>query len=452
MIASAPPKETGFNLARQGWLQRFVDVSVERMFSEEQRRVGMISLRHGLKLFLAVCIAALAFQLGVLRLTWGHPMTRFMLCSVLAYGLTLVVALRAAPNLHRMLGWWVVAVAGASIAIASPMLLLRGYPMELLLRYGYFGLVLFALLPFLILRLPWLDGVVANLATIAAYAMILYAIPDFPPLHRWVHLHNVLIGLGAAASGGWMLEKLARDEFVQRLTVEARERELQAAHVRIRTLLLNTLPESIANRLQAGEHPLADGPLTVSVVFADIVGFTPLAARLPPAKLVLLLDQLFRRFDLLAATFGVEKIKTIGDAYLAVAGVPQSRPDHACAAADFALSLLEATREIARESNLPLDVRIGIDTGKVIAGVIGRDKFAYDVWGETVNTAARMESHGEPGRVQISEATRLALGDDFLIELRGPREIKGLGTMNTFWVVARKSHSIGLAAVDSAGS
>ena len=175
--------------------------------------------------------------------------------------------------------------------------------------------------------------------------------------------------------------------------VRARERE-QAKSER---LLLNVLPESVAARLKQTDGIIADDLPAVTVLFADIVGFTPSAERLSAADVVALLDRVFARWDALAAEHGVEKIKTIGDAYMVAGGIPIARDDHAEAVADMALAMGPAL-PAAAEIGAPLDVRIGIDTGPVVAGVIGRAKFIYDLWGDTVNTASRMESHAAPGR------------------------------------------------------
>jgi adenylate cyclase len=210
---------------------------------------------------------------------------------------------------------------------------------------------------------------------------------------------------------------------------------IDAEKARAESLLARTLPAPIVRRLKRDpEQQIADHLDEVTVVFADIVGFTPLAAKLSPAELVRLLDEIFRSFDETAATLGVEKIKTIGDAYMAVAGAPEPCPDHAARAAKLALAMKDHVDRIARERGIELSTRIGMHTGEAVAGVIGIQRFAYDLWGDTVNTASRMESHGQPGLVQITAATRTALGDGFKTRARGPIEVKGRGTIETFWL------------------
>ena len=166
-------------------------------------------------------------------------------------------------------------------------------------------------------------------------------------------------------------------------------------------------------------------------MFADIVGFTELSAREEPAQLVRILNEVFTRFDALTDRYGLEKIKTIGDAYMVVGGLPVRRDDHAEAVADLALDMMEAAAEMETA------LRIGINSGPAVAGVIGRRKFAYDLWGDTVNTAARMESHGETGRIQISGAARDLLGDSFACEQRGTIEVKGKGQVDAWFLTGR---------------
>jgi class 3 adenylate cyclase len=169
-----------------------------------------------------------------------------------------------------------------------------------------------------------------------------------------------------------------------------------------------------------------------------MVGFTKIASKVSAEELIVILNRMFSEFDKLAEKHGVEKIKTIGDAYMAVAGVPIPNDFHAEAVADMALDIMLAIKDLAEKENLPISIRAGIHTGYLTAGVIGEKKFAYDLWGDTVNTASRMESSGEPGRVQCSEATYLALKDTFDFEERGTIEVKGKGAMKTYFVLGRK--------------
>lgn len=201
-------------------------------------------------------------------------------------------------------------------------------------------------------------------------------------------------------------------------------------------LLHNILPHPIALRLKDSETLIADDIDEVSVLFADVVGFTPLSASLEADELISLLNSVFSLLDSLADEFGLEKIKTVGDEYMVAAGVPTSDPDHAAKAADLALRIQEAVASSDFEGHR-IEMRIGISSGPVVAGVIGTAKFAYDLWGATVNTASRMESSGVPGRVQVSAATRELLGSDFVCTPRGTIDVKGLGEMETYFLESR---------------
>lgn len=202
-------------------------------------------------------------------------------------------------------------------------------------------------------------------------------------------------------------------------------------------LLLNILPELIAKRLKQDQSAIAEHFDDVTILFADIVGFTPLSARLKPIELVNLLNQMFSTFDQLAERHGLEKIKTIGDAYMVVGGLPQPREDHAEAIAQMALDMQQAITQFQAEHSESLQIRIGINTGSVVAGVIGIRKFIYDLWGDAVNVASRMESSGEPGKIQITETTCQRLQDKFQFQERGAIAVKGRGEMKTYWLMGK---------------
>ena len=211
---------------------------------------------------------------------------------------------------------------------------------------------------------------------------------------------------------------------------------LAAEQERSETLLLSIFPQAIAERLKVSQDVIAERSEEVSVVFADITGFTPVAERLPAEEVVVLLDEIFSAFDELVARHGLEKIKTIGDGYLVAAGIPTPRADHAEAAARLALAMRQALSELPVASGLNL--RVGIDSGPVVAGVIGRTKFGYDLWGDTVNTASRMESHAPPGAIQVTERTYRRLDDAFILERRTGVVVKGKGEMTTYVLLAER--------------
>jgi len=197
-------------------------------------------------------------------------------------------------------------------------------------------------------------------------------------------------------------------------------------------LLNNVLPEPIAARLKKKESTIADGFQNASILFADLTGFTRLSLKLKPDDLVQMLDTIFSRFDELVDQYGLEKIKTIGDEYMVASGIPIARDDHAQALADFALAMRDSLAEYRETNNVDLRMRIGINSGPVVAGVIGKRRFLYDLWGDSVNTASRMESHGIPGEIQVTEATRSLLDGQFTFIDRGIIGIKGKGPMQTY--------------------
>ena len=214
------------------------------------------------------------------------------------------------------------------------------------------------------------------------------------------------------------------------------EAELENQYARSEALVSSIMPPAVAERLKSGaEQRIADRIGTLSVLFADLVGFSAAAHELPPEQVVDYLDTLVRTFDTLAEQHGVEKIKTIGDCYMAIAGRDGPAADGARALGSFALAMMEAMGSSPALRERRLGLRVGIHCGPATAGVIGDTRFAFDVWGDAVNTASRMESHSLPGRIQVSEAYRSVVGDVFLFEARGPTDIKGIGTAHTFFLV-----------------
>ena len=214
---------------------------------------------------------------------------------------------------------------------------------------------------------------------------------------------------------------------------------LQIAQDQAEELLLNVLPRPIAERLKAEPQTIADQFTSASILFADVVEFTKRSEQLSPAEVVGILDHLFSHFDMLAERYAVEKIKTIGDAYMVAAGVPSPRPDHARALALMALDMVDAMHSQDGVAHLGLELRVGINSGPVVAGVIGRKRFLYDLWGDAVNVASRMESQGTSGRIQITRATRDLIEDEFVCEPRGTISIKGKGEMETWYLMARRT-------------
>ncbi len=216
------------------------------------------------------------------------------------------------------------------------------------------------------------------------------------------------------------------------------KRALSKEYERSESLLHNVLPPPIASRLKNNEANIADGFPACSVLFADIVGFTIISQQLAPERLVGMLNDIFSSFDKLAKEHGLEKIKTIGDAYMVASGIPDQDGNHAQNLAEFALDMRESMEQYRKENGFDISIRIGIHSGPAVAGVIGQNKFIYDIWGDTVNTAARMESHGRPGEIHISNLTKELLGTAYHFQDVGENQIKGKGMMRT-WLLKSKT-------------
>jgi adenylate cyclase len=296
--------------------------------------------------------------------------------------------------------------------------------------------LLHTMLPFLVFA-PRHNRAMFTLSTLAGLDMVLavaigHRLPRLGPpiaVERLLILRPILLG-------GLFATLAACAHYARRSALIA-EDALDRAHQRSEELLLNILPPSIARRLKLDGGTIADGFTGVSVLFADIVGFTKMSARLPPERIVELLNDLFCQFDDLAGQLGLEKIKTIGDCYMVAGGLPEPRADHAAAVAEMALTMLDIVAALAIKVGEPLAVRIGIHSGPVVAGVIGKRKFIYDLWGDTVNIASRMESHGVPGAIQLSEASRALLGAAYRLTPRGAIDVKGKGEMTTWLLTGR---------------
>ena len=280
---------------------------------------------------------------------------------------------------------------------------------------------------------PWFVGfvglsIVSGLidSTLAASA------PDVPA--GVITAFFVLNFVGVAVVVFVALLFFIRDRERAGVALDEQNRLLEAERHKSERLLLNVLPAGIAERLKQGEEPIADRLPEVTVLVADIVGFTPMSEQVAPTDVVALLNDLFSRFDDLVDELGLEKLKTIGDAYQAMAGLPGTTQDQTAAVADLAIAMLAEAGGHVIEGFGPLQLRIGIETGPVVGGVIGKKRFSYDIWGDTINTASRMESHGVPGRIQVTQRVHDKLRDQYEFEQRGVISVKGKGDMTTFFL------------------
>jgi adenylate cyclase len=276
----------------------------------------------------------------------------------------------------------------------------------------------------------WFAAFLAVFVATGILGEVLFSDADLPVGFTSTMLALNVIGAGSVA---FTLLAVFADQRNAALTA------LQAEQERSEVLLLRILPRQIVERLKGAPQTIADHFVAASILFADVVDFTPLAQRLPPAEVVGILDQLFSRFDALVERHGLEKVKTIGDCYMAVAGVPDPRPDHARKAALLALDMRNVVATWWVAGQPALELRIGINSGPVVGGVIGTKRFLYDLWGDAVNTASRMESHGTPGEIQITRATYDLLKDEFVCRRRGAILVKGKGRMETWYLVGPRS-------------
>jgi adenylate cyclase len=366
------------------------------------------------------------------------PVVDAGLAVLLAVAIT--VAINVAPDQGRPPD---ARAYGLGVVIAALSLFRRRWPLAVLLasaatlfyynRFPYPGL--FSAVPLSVaLATAWAAGRQRWALAVAAWfggtPLIFLAVSDLP------QDFSARLVSGAISDLALLAAVLLLGEAIRgRRALDAEHRLLLAERERSERLLLNVLPAPIADRLKRGEEVIADGFPEVTVLFADLVDFTPRSRDTTPERVVRVLDELFTAFDRLAERHGLEKIKTIGDAYMAVGGLPQPRPDHAEAVAEMALAVREEVARHLDPGGRPLQARIGIDTGPVVAGVIGRRKFSYDLWGDTVNTASRMESNGVAGCIQVTERTYRRLRDRYRFERRGPVEIKGKGELVTWFLV-----------------
>jgi class 3 adenylate cyclase len=410
---------------------RFVDPALERHFQTTYFTVSLpyIRLAHVLGIvlwvvfvFLAdivipgdqgadlvirygIAVPALLISLGVTYTTWFPPHWRGWMSFILLFNAGLW-------STHRV------------FVPAAPA------------EWAYAGLMVVLMFCYILSRLPFAYSAIVGVIVIAYYNVVSYGIINDTVRELWLadsFLVSIAI-IGMAA--GYGLERNER-------LVYLREQQLDRARQRADDLLRNTLPGSIVDRLQAGATPpqeaqIADGLEHVTVLFADLVRFTEHASRIAPNELVVILDDVFTRFDEVADRAGMEKIKTVGGAYMAVAGAPDPRPDHADAAAQMALDVMGCLDGARWPSGEPIAVRIGVASGPVVAGVIGRRKFAYDLWGDTVNVASRLESHGEPGRILVSAATHDLLLDRFAFSEPTMVELKGKGPTEAWFLLGRR--------------
>ncbi len=411
-------------------VRRFINLGVGDAAPPEARRIRVINAVSAI----AIAVNAFFITMQLTTIAAGDLVMSDMSGVVLVNTISLIVAV-VVPLINRVghvdLAMWMLFAAALGNTVLAAVFLGSDVHGEM------FILVLPGFAVLITRPGDRRTQLILLAAIVVAFTAVMTANIESPPglvnspLNRWLLLASsamAVLFIGAIA-------------LYFRDIVDTAEADLQGEKALSDELLLNILPEQTADRLKAGETVIADRAENVSVLFADLVDSTPMSEALPPRKLVELLNSIFTPFDDLAEQLKVEKIKTMGDAYMVVSGLPVPREDHLEAIAEMALRMRD---ELAKHDDPEvgeLQMRFGIDTGPVVAGVIGKRKFSYDLWGDTVVTAARMESDGIPGKIQVTDEVRNALKDRYVLDTRGLVEIKGKGRMTTHFLEKRRNLS-----------
>lgn len=401
---------------------RFVDDDLERTYQHDEGAKGL----SGYRIITAATLVLWAAAALVLPVSTDlDPEFARWTCGLMALVGALALLLSAwAPTMNRQhtLATALTSANGLVILVISePAGMVEGYAVGALLLLLLFGFVS---------RTRFVHATVRTVVIGIGLAVLAVRYSGTRSLALDIFIY-IAAGLGSLV-GLRLIERNRRQEWYLRHVIEEQAVALEKARAESDRLLLNILPESVSRRLKAGESPIADTFPEATVLFADVVEFTPLAASMSASDVIALLSDLYSRFDDLVAEHGLEKIKTIGDCYLAVGGLPDPLEDHAIRVIGLARAMVTAT---SPEGAFPdLRLRIGVHSGPVAGGVIGTRRFAYDVWGDTVNTAARLQETSDPGRIHVSEATRTLTDHDVRYESRGRVNLKGLGAVTTYMV------------------
>ena len=330
---------------------------------------------------------------------------------------------------HRWEAITSVAILVSALAVVTDWALIEDVPPT----WGFTGLMVILAFNYAFVRIRFVYATVAGFIAVGYYNVVaVIERVEGPDLVYADFFLGSIVVMGMSVS--YLVERSSRLLFL-------RDLELADEKERSEALLRNTLPDAIVERLKEEHRTIADACPEVTVLFADMESFTQHAERMAPDDLVHALDEIFRRFDALADRFGLEKIKTVGDAYMAVSGAPEPREDHAEAAAEMALAIVETLEGVTWPTGGSMRARLGMASGPVVAGVIGERKFAYDLWGDTVNLASRLESHGVPGKIQVSAATHERLRERYTFEPPHVVELKGKGPTEAYLLVGRRRPS-----------
>jgi len=411
-----------FDASTRGLALRFTDAEVERDFVDADNRAAVDRAR-----FMAMVAFVLSIPFGAIDLVVLRPDHVANLMQLRGVGLVALLLVIAAATWWASAPRYIQVVTCGAVALYSwctvAAVLLTPIPRT----YATVGTVLLMLGLVGLVRVRFRSALLTALATFPVVLIALFAKQGTWDAFAFEAASVVTYGV-LILTVAFALERSKRTAFLA-------NRALEAERQRSDDLLHSILPEPIAQRLRENPTAIAESASETTVLFADIVGFTSFASELPPNEVVELLDLLFGKFDDLCDEHSVEKVKTIGDAYMAVAGIPRPDPDHAGSIVELAFDMQRAATAIAPLWPTDLKLRMGISSGPVVAGVIGRKRFAYDMWGDTVNTASRMESHGEPNRIQVSDSTYALLKDRYAFGDPQKMDIKGKGPMTTYFLL-----------------
>ncbi len=415
---------------------RFPDEVIETQFRKEYLANTVSTTR--LALLLGLILYSLFGILDIYAIPVSKDVVWIIRYVIVAPVILLVLAASYVRSLQKyMQAFMCVVVAVSGLGIVTMISITT--EAEFGNRFYFTGLILISMWAYSLLRLRFWYAVLANLIIMAGYEFASIEMKKLLEsetgiviftMHNFFFLGANVIGM----FGSYYLERYTRRDFLQKYTI-------QAQRDRADKLLYNVLPKQIAERLKESDETIAEEFSSATVLFADIVNFTPISARFGPLEVVEMLNELFSHFDELVDKYGVEKIQVAGDGYMVAAGVPTPRPDHATILAQLALDMLDyVKREEFLGGKHPIEIRIGLNSGPLIAGVIGRKKYFYALWGDMVNTASRMESHGESGKIQITRETYELVKDEFACEYIGEITVKGKGQMEAWHLIARKEH------------
>ncbi len=404
------------------WTVRFVDPEMNAYYRAAQREVNLRQTK--LALLFAILLNSL-FGLLDPALTQAH--LGFVLALRLVAVNGALLGLIALSRVEFFRTRWPALLSLAAVIYTLFLIALNVLieaPRGFAGAYMLVVMAIYVLLPFY-----FTQGCVIGWACSALFVAGAFAFFELPGVDMQALIFQITAANVIGMYALYRTERSRRLDFVNLNLISAQRS-------RIEDLLVRILPRSIAGRLEAGEGDIVEAFADSSVLFADIVGFTALASRHKPEEMIAFLNEVFSRFDRLVAEHGLEKIKTIGDAYMVAGGVPEGIADHAQRMARLALAMQAAVRDMRAPSGEPVSLRVGIHSGPLVAGVVGDSRFLYDLWGDTVNIASRLEALAEPGRVQVSDDLRQRLDGEFAFEARGEIQVKGKGAMRTWYLLA----------------